>query len=124
MIQEKYRNVKISTWLLPVVLVLSLLTFSGVNGPSGTKQSVTRTEQIDAHRVSNKRCASFKIICVETIRSSAQSFQQVLFKHSFVVKEQEWQCTKHCLEFIVFNPSITHFTPRSAVEGSFISQIG
>ena len=126
MMKEKFRNSKITAWLLPVVLVLSLFAFSGINSPSTAKSCNARTEQIDPLPASNKRCISYKVLSskVASLGSSIVNFQHVTFSYTNAVKTQVSQCTKQCLEFIVLNGSLPLFTPRSLDEDFRISQHG
>src|SRR6478609_3784805 len=109
MIQGHFRNGKITAWLLPVALVISLFTFSGTNSPASAKQSSITTEQIDALRVSNKKCTAFKIIGTKfssQLDNSALRFHQIAFSHTLAVRTQVRQCAQNCLEFIGFSPTI------------------
>ena len=127
MIQEKFRNGKITAWLLPVVLVLSLFTFSGINSPSTAKSCATTTEQIDPLSVSNKRCVSYKVFGAKLSSSLGNSFvkfQRIAVNHTNAVKEQIKQSAKLCFEFKSFKPSVSLYSPRSTDEDFRISQHG
>jgi len=124
MIQGKFRNGKIKAWLFPVVIVLSLFAFSGINGPSAARQYTTVTEQNDPIRVSNKRCVTFKINGAKSssrLYYTAENFQLITFSFSHAVKTQINQCAKHCLEFDQVNIQVTQYTPRSSDEHILIS---
>src|SRR5688572_22246685 len=108
MVQEKFRNGKITAWLLPVVLVLSLFTFSGINSRSTAKSCATTTEQIDPLPVSNKRCISFTSFGTKSpaaLWNTTVNFQLLTFNHTSTVNAKVKQCAKQCLEFSAFNPS-------------------
>jgi hypothetical protein len=127
MIQGQFRNGKITAWMLPIVLVLSLFTFSGASTSASVKLHKAATEQIDLVRVSNKKCASFKIVGIDktpAIGYSAISFLQVAICHALNVETQLKQSTSDCLEFVVFRPSLLQYPQRNSEEDFSISQIG
>lgn len=125
MIQGQFQKSRLTRWLLPVVLVLSLFTFSGSSSHCAAKQFDVRTEQIDPLRTSNKRWAFFKISDGQTFSSNSTfNYQLLTLRHTHDVNIQFMQSNKSCLEFIVFNHSLLLYSPRSSDEDFFIFQVG
>lgn len=127
MIQGQLRNDRITKWMLPVVLVLSLFTFSGVSTPSSAKLFKTATEQIDLVRASKKKFASFKITSLEQpsrFDHAAIGFEKIAIYHTGNIRTQVKQCTWDCLGFIVFSPSLVQYPQSNSEEDFSISQIG
>ena len=122
-VQGQLRNGKITAWLLPVVLVLSLFSFSGVRASTAIKHYRPTTEQVEQVRSTNKKCAYFLSVESPTgFRNLSESVQR-LHVHNLVVKIQLDQCTRQCLEFVRMSLVLSHPLQLSEEEPS-ISQVG
>src|SRR5690242_12526158 len=98
MIHEQFKKGKMTNWFLPVVLLLSLFTFSGINNSSATKHNKALTEQVDPLRVSKKKVVSFPVFNAESqLKSdhSAGDFQQISIFHARILSTQIKQCARH-----------------------------
>src|SRR5688572_5454207 len=111
MASGQIQNRRITQWLLPVVLVLSLFSFSGASHSSPAKQFRATTEQVVFFKDCRKKSASSRIVAGEAASESAYStvnFWQAEFHHGLVISVQLNHCDRQCLEFILTSDFMLH----------------
>jgi hypothetical protein len=127
MTQGSLRKGKITSWLLPVVLVLSLFTFSGVNSSPSIAPFKASTEQIDLCQVTRKKHASFKVFrsaeLIPSLDRQSQSNNQFVLAHSFLICTRLKRNEAACETFSVLD-RLLHRSVQHSDEDFFISQHG
>jgi hypothetical protein len=126
MAPKQIQNRRITQWLLPVVLILSLFSFTGASHSSPAKQFRATTEQVVFFKDCRKKSASFRIVTGEVASESAYStanFRYAEFLHGLVISVQLNHCDRQCLEFILISDFMLHL-PKQLVDEFSISHVG
>src|SRR5689334_14326387 len=117
MIQAQFRKGKITRWLLPVVLVLSLFTFSGVGSLTTADSYRAATEQIDPLRLTGRKIASVRFFnradSFSVIPDQSKSYRQLTLDYSRAVEIQFDRCEGQCLTFNQLDRLLLRSLPNS-----------
>jgi hypothetical protein len=127
MSQGKFRKGKITAWLLPIALVLSLFALSVSGTPSTTRRAIV-TEQVLPTRIASKQNLSFRVnsdaYSLSFQYPAVVCFQEAVRYYSHAIKIQISQRAHHPPAFAKFMLPPSQHTLRSSDEDHILSIVG